>query len=282
MDETNGIIEWVDNLMPFRTVMAKIYLEDRGVKPINRDDIAKYGAVKDDFENNKNKFEILLKRHQPPVFADWFIYNFPDPQTWFLARLRYIRTAAVMSMVGYILGLGDRHNENLLIDSSNGDIVHVDLNCIFEEATDLRVPEIVPFRLTQNMVHAMGPCGHAGPFQIACEASLKLMRDQKDVLMSALRPFYFDPLVEWASRRERGGAPGQSKVQEEIVNQRAVEVLNAIEERLRGIVAKMTSRSQSKTFKQPLSVSGQVNFLIKEATSETNLAQMYIGWSGFI
>ncbi len=31
----------------------------------------------------------------------------------------------------------------------------------------------------------------------------------------------------------------------------------------------------------PLSVAGQVNFLIKEATSEENLSQMYIGWAPY-
>lgn len=34
-------------------------------------------------------------------------------------------------MVGYILGLGDRHGENILFDSKCGDCVHVDFNCLF-------------------------------------------------------------------------------------------------------------------------------------------------------
>lgn len=36
-------------------------------------------------------------------------------------------------MVGYIVGLGDRHGENILFDSSCGDTVHVDLNCLFNK-----------------------------------------------------------------------------------------------------------------------------------------------------
>ena len=31
-----------------------------------------------------------------------------------------------MSMIGYIIGLGDRHLDNILVDFSSGDIVHVD------------------------------------------------------------------------------------------------------------------------------------------------------------
>ena len=40
-----------------------------------------------------------------------------------------------MSIVGYIVGLGDRHGENILIDSTNGDIVHVDLSCLFNKVS---------------------------------------------------------------------------------------------------------------------------------------------------
>lgn len=38
-----------------------------------------------------------------------------------------------MSVVGYILGLGDRHGENILIDSTVGDCLHVDFNCLFNK-----------------------------------------------------------------------------------------------------------------------------------------------------
>lgn len=57
-----------------------------------------------------------------------------------------------MSIVGYILGLGDRHGENILFDSITGDTVHVDFNCLFNKGELFEVPECVPFRLTHNMV----------------------------------------------------------------------------------------------------------------------------------
>ena len=76
----------------------------------------------------------LLPRH-PPVFSEWFLRTFPDPTSWYNARLAYCRTIAVMSMVGYILGLGDRHGENILFDSTSGDCVHVDFNCLFNRVS---------------------------------------------------------------------------------------------------------------------------------------------------
>jgi len=59
-----------------------------------------------------------------------------------VARLAYTRTTAVISMVGYLIGLGDRHGENILYDTQTGDTVHVDLNLIFNKGWDLKVPEV--------------------------------------------------------------------------------------------------------------------------------------------
>jgi len=61
------------------------------------------------------------------------------------ARVAYIRTCAVMSIVGYILGLGDRHGENILFDSTNGDCVHVDFNCLFNRVIFILLISYVTF-----------------------------------------------------------------------------------------------------------------------------------------
>ncbi len=37
--------------------------------------------------------------------------------------------------VGHIVGLGDRHGENILIDASSGDVVHVDFSCLFDRVS---------------------------------------------------------------------------------------------------------------------------------------------------
>ncbi len=57
----------------------------------------------------------------------------------YLSRLAYARTSAVMSMVGYILGLGDRHGENILYCSTSGDCVHVDFNCLFNKVRQCKI-----------------------------------------------------------------------------------------------------------------------------------------------
>jgi serine/threonine-protein kinase ATR len=46
----------------------------------------------------------------------WFVANYFDPAAWFEARVAFTRTCAVWSVVGFMVGLGDRHTENLLLD----------------------------------------------------------------------------------------------------------------------------------------------------------------------
>ena len=63
----------------------------------------------------------------PPVLYEWFLDLFPDLATWHTSRTAFARTTAVMSMVGHMLGLGDRHGENILLDELSGEAMHVDL-----------------------------------------------------------------------------------------------------------------------------------------------------------
>lgn len=48
-------------------------------------------------------------------------------------------TNAVWCITGHMLGLGDRHGENILIDKSTGDTVHVDFGCLFDRGLTLEV-----------------------------------------------------------------------------------------------------------------------------------------------
>lgn len=66
----------------------------------------------------------------------------------------YARSTAVMSMVGYIIGLGDRHLDNVLIDMTTGEVVHIDYNVCFEKGqlSSANTQKIlITFSVTQQM-----------------------------------------------------------------------------------------------------------------------------------
>jgi ataxia telangiectasia mutated family protein len=45
--------------------------------------------------------------------------------------------------VGYIVGLGDRHSMNVLLDQDTAEVVHIDLGVAFEQGLMLKTPERV-------------------------------------------------------------------------------------------------------------------------------------------
>ena len=186
----------------------------------------------------------------PPIFYRWFIKEFPEPSAWFSARLAFSRTAAVMSMVGHIVGLGDRHGENILLDELSGEVVHIDLNCLFWKGLTFDEPELVPFRLTPHMTDALGITKYEGVFRRCCEVTLGVLRGNRDTLMSVLQPLLDDPLVEAA---HKDGRPKNDFIQ----------AINAINKLLKGKFGLL-----------PLSVEGHVHKLLEEATDENNLSKV--------
>jgi hypothetical protein len=48
--------------------------------------------------------------------------------------------------VGYIVGLGDRHSMNVLLDQDTAEVVHIDLGVAFEQGLMLKTPERVCHR----------------------------------------------------------------------------------------------------------------------------------------
>ncbi|KAH8201173.1 hypothetical protein TruAng_004641 [Truncatella angustata] len=262
LNEECGIIEWIDGLKTLRDILLNIY-RSRGIVP-NYNSLAQ--MMKDAAMNEKNTkiFTDSVLGMFPPVLPYWFISQFPNSSAWFAARLRYTRSCAVMSMVGTILGLGDRHGENVLLEEGNGGVFHVDFNCLFDKGLTFAQPERVPFRLTHNMVAAMGVHGYEGPFRKCSELTLSILRQQEETLMTILEAFIYDPTLDLQKDKKR---------KHEIVKMSPPAVVENIKRKVKGLLPNESI---------PLSVEGQVEELVKQAVNPRNLAAMYIGWCPFL
>ncbi|KAJ2120198.1 hypothetical protein IW147_005269 [Coemansia sp. RSA 720] len=267
LNEECGLIEWVPNTVGVRHVLLRLY-SAHGVSV----SMAQAKALLDapGAEPERQFLDHVLPRF-PSVLHEWFVRQFGSPCAWLAARTSFTRSAAVMSMVGHILGLGDRHCENILLDERSGGVLHVDFNCLFDKGLSLEKPERVPFRLTHNMVDAMGVTGYEGAFRRSCELALGLLREHRDALMSVLESFLHDPLVEWSRRTTRASSRSKETADGQ-PNEHASRSLSAIRRKLQGSLQGMA----------PLSVEGQVDELIQQATDPKRLCQMYVGWAPFM
>merc|ERR1712070_410037 len=303
-------------------------------------------------EELRNAFVENVLESFNPAFSYFFHETFPDTQDWFCKRLNYTRSAAVGSIIGYILGIGDRHTNNILIDQLSAELVHIDFGYTFEQGRILTRPETVPFRLTQDIVDGMGILGQEGPFRRSCEEVMKVLRKNTQTLLTILDVCVHDPLHCWVAtlpdndrdnndnnnntdanaleaqdksnprRRSSGSSgssggggspnasnsinnnnnnsnnsnrsnnkknlsvsacesnssrgPGGPAFGQEINNNAAAErVLLRIKEKLGGY-------SNIDAGQTVMSVEGQVNLLIREATDVNNLSRLFGGWSAWV
>ena len=121
-----------------------------------------------------------------------------NAEDWLDRRTNYSRSLAVMSIVGYILGLGDRHPSNIMVDRISGKILHIDFGDCFEVAMKRdKFPEKVPFRLTRMLIKALEIGGIEGAFRITCENVMRVVRENKDSLNVILAAFVHDPLISF-------------------------------------------------------------------------------------
>ncbi|KAJ7893431.1 hypothetical protein B0H14DRAFT_2684894 [Mycena olivaceomarginata] len=289
LNEECGFIQWVPNTIPLRPVLMKGY-EARRIKSWSSEMNEIFRRIKDASDTDAaQQFRLKILANFPPVFHDWFIETFPEPTAWLASRLAYGRTAAVMSMVGFILGAGsaNRHCENILLDANTGDVVHVDFNCLFEKVrvVDVHISRY-HFRLTQNIIDGLGVTGVEGVFRIACEVTMQLLRDNKDSLMSVLDAFIHDPLVEWEDEKRklvlemlttprrnvspRGATRSSRPVDLRMLGKNA---LSPIERKLKGLYQRLAEKE--------VSTGNLVQMLIQEATDTANLAKMYPGWASW-
>ncbi|KAL8790468.1 MAG: hypothetical protein Q9213_000620 [Squamulea squamosa] len=262
LNEECGLIEWVDNLKTLREILLNTYRQKNVIINYNELKMMLNEACSSPSKTSMFTNRVLSKF--PPVFHEWFVDMFPEPGAWFAARLRYTRSCAVMSIVGHVLGLGDRHGENILFEEGNGGTFHVDFNCLFDKGLTFEKPELVPFRLTHNMVDAFGAYGCEGPFRKSCELTLRILRQHEDTLMTILETFLYDPTTDFIGKKKKKGA--------ELAPDTPEGVLDSVRNKVRGLLP---------TESVPLSVEGYVEELIKQATDPERLAAMYIGWCAF-
>lgn len=246
----------------------------------------------------RDSFDVVCKNFSPS-FRFFFVERFGHSlKDWYAAKMKYTRSVAVSSIVGHILGIGDRHTNNILISQITGEVVHIDFGIVFEQGKLLAVPELVPFRLTRNIVDGLGPTGTEGTFARAAEATAAELRENSNALLTILSAVASDPLYRFtvspveARRRQRlidddqasVTTPAEKTKDGELLlaaveskserNEAAAMVLAKIQEKLQGYEDGTSGEQQS--------IEGQVQLLINSARDPNNLSAMFGGWASWV
>ena len=60
-----------------------------------------------------------------------------SPEAFLVLRSRFVRTHATLSVCHYVLGIGDRHLSNFMVDMQTGGVVGIDFGHAFGSATQV-------------------------------------------------------------------------------------------------------------------------------------------------
>uniref|UniRef100_A0A915HME3 Non-specific serine/threonine protein kinase n=1 Tax=Romanomermis culicivorax TaxID=13658 RepID=A0A915HME3_ROMCU len=121
-----------------------------------------------------------------------------SPESFFTLRQQFVASYSTMCVAHYILGIGDRHLDNFLINYRTCTIVGIDFGYVFGTSVQiLGVPELVPFRLTKQITDVVEPLGVRAFFQPHMTRCMKILRENSDSLMNILDVFVKEPTINW-------------------------------------------------------------------------------------
>jgi len=248
-----GLIQWVDGCDTYHNLISEYrYWHQKHIN-IEHDIMTEHSISSIDSLLPIQRFETMREVENICDNGDlrkvmWLKSSSSD--TWLERVTHFSRSAGLMSIIGYVLGLGDRHPSNIMIDRNTGDVVHIDFGDCFEIASSrILFPELIPFRLTRMMISAFGVCGIEGDFRPVCEKVMMLIRENCNSLVSVLEIFVQEPISD-----------GESVLQADKIMKRVWE--------------KITGDDEG----QQKNISVQVESLIIEATKDYNHSLLYSGW----
>lgn len=200
----------------------------------------------------------------------------------FERRFAYTVSVALSSIIGFILGIGDRHVMNILIDLMTAEVVHIDFGIAFEGGKYLPHPELIPFRLTRDIIAPMGVSGVNGVFRKTCEKTLEILREHKETIVTILEVLLHDPMYSWSvgtkhARSRQLGSDSTDSQDDEDEKKQDVMATRALQR----VIAKLNGFTEDSNYCYT-TIEGQIESLIQSATNDSHLSKLFRGWQAFL
>jgi DNA-dependent protein kinase catalytic subunit len=213
-----GLLEWVSNTEPLRSIidfeldkhykikgigqthanhLRKTWL--RSLAAASDDNYVQHHmiALTKDFTSVVNNFKTHEKSIPWDLIRQSLLNMGRTPESFLYFRKKFIDSLATLSIAGYIIGLGDRHLDNFLLDRSDGSLVLIDFGVSFGQGISLGIPELMPFRLTRQFQSVFSPEGLEGQFRHSMLNSLKSLQKNQNTLLDCCEVFINEPLQDW-------------------------------------------------------------------------------------
>ena len=120
------------------------------------------------------------------------------PEAFLMLRSHFVRSYSTVCICHYILGIGDRHLSNFMVDLATGGVVGIDFGHNFGTATQfLPIPELIPFRLTPQIVNLFSPPSESGQLRSCMVHVMRALRQSPYLLLNTMEVFVKEPSLDW-------------------------------------------------------------------------------------
>ncbi|XP_042616499.1 DNA-dependent protein kinase catalytic subunit-like isoform X2 [Cyprinus carpio] len=242
-----------------------------------------------------------------------FVRMSTTPEAFLSLRSHFSSSHAVLCISHWILGIGDRHLSNFMINTETGGMIGIDFGHAFGSATQfLQVPELMPFRLTRQFINLMQPMGESGLIQSVMVHSLRAFRNDPDLLLNTMDVFVKEPSLDWKNfelKQLKKGGTWTESVNTKEINWFPLQKVNFARRKLEGANPSVITSEElclgfektaeykgmlavargekehnirARHNEKDLSVEDQVDCLLDQATDPNILGRVWIGWKPWI
>ncbi|XP_069477126.1 DNA-dependent protein kinase catalytic subunit [Ambystoma mexicanum] len=212
-----GLIEWMENTCTLKDFLffnmteeeRDDYRSQRGpqcqysdwlTKMTKLEGIARYMEIYK--KANRTETVMAFRARESMVSRDLlrraFIKMSTTPEAFLALRSHFSRSHALICISHWILGIGDRHLSNFMINMETGGMVGIDFGHAFGSATQfLPVPEMMPFRLTYQFLNLMLPMKESGLINSTMVHALRAYRAHPDLIINTMDVFVKEPSLDW-------------------------------------------------------------------------------------
>nr|XP_006812077.1 PREDICTED: DNA-dependent protein kinase catalytic subunit-like [Saccoglossus kowalevskii] len=329
-----GIIEWVDHCLPLKVFLSEAMTKnershyantrldhhtwvDKMVKHVGdrTSHCVRYGEL----YKVASRTEILKKFQDLHTQVPWdalrraFQRLSSSPEAFLTLRGHFATSHALLCICQYILGIGDRHLSNFMISLDTGAMVGIDFGHAFGSAVELLpVPELMPIRLTRQIVNLMTPMKEDGLILSTMVHGLRALRNNPDLLLNTMDVFVKEPHLDWQKRAKSDASKYGDAAEDanEMIERYAKDRINNARRKLQGanpchitrdelkmnmnikkhyctgyIDVCMGDKKYSMRTREPatgLSVEKQVACLVDQAIDPNILGRAYEGWEAWV
>lgn len=261
-----GLISWVTGADTFQQLVNDFRAHKDMRKSIEQEIINKQCGSLFNTLGSLQRYEVycMIKENtKANELREILWLRSPSPASWLQRNRNFTQSSALMSISGYIIGLGDRHPSNIMIQRHTGRVIHIDFGDSFEVAMNRnQYAERVPFRLTRMIINALDGSSIEGLFRRTCENILYTIREYQSSIVAQLEVFIHEPI--FFAR----GIGNNSQAQRDI---------------LKRVRCKLTGHDPIQ-YDEPdieVDVVSQVDKLVKMASNDMEYVRHYIGWCPF-